>query len=30
MQQIATPNTMASTTMDTARKAPFWNRKPTA
>src|SRR5215475_10155431 len=30
MQQIATPNTMDSTTMPTAGQNPFWNRNPTA
>ena len=30
MQQIASPNTVASTTMPTAGAKPFWNRNPTA
>ena len=30
MQQIATPNTMDSTSMPTAGQKPFWNRNPTA
>ena len=29
MQQIATPNTVASATIATAGPKPFWNRNPT-